>query len=132
MRPEGLFEANQFILHALQPYNNGIVEENATITNNVGIGRNTVLPSRTTIMGLAIIGDHCDIGPKTYIGPYTSIGDHTTIMNAEVENTIMRPTDCGRRIVDSLIGRKVKILGYEQNIPRGRRLILGDMAIVTL
>jgi len=38
--------------------------------------------------------------------------------------------DCGRRIVDSLIGRKVKILGYEQNMPKGQ--ILGDMATVTL
>jgi len=40
--------------------------------------------------------------------------------------------DCGRRIVDSLIGRRVKILGYEQNLPKGHRLILGDMATVTL
>jgi len=40
--------------------------------------------------------------------------------------------DCGRRIVGSLIGRKVKILGYEQNIPRGHRLILGDMATFTI
>ena len=40
--------------------------------------------------------------------------------------------DCGRRIVGSLIGRKVKILGYEQNLPRGHGLILGDMALVTL
>ena len=40
--------------------------------------------------------------------------------------------DCGRRIVDSLIGRKVNILGYEQNIPKGHKLILGDMATVTL
>jgi len=34
--------------------------------------------------------------------------------------------ECGRRIIDSLIGRKVKILGYEKNIPKGHRLILGD------
>jgi len=40
--------------------------------------------------------------------------------------------DCGRRIVDSLIGRKVKILSYEQNIPKGHKLILGDMAYVTI
>ena len=40
--------------------------------------------------------------------------------------------DCGRRITDSLIGRKVKILGYEQNLPKGHRLILGDMAYITL
>jgi len=35
--------------------------------------------------------------------------------------------DCGRRITDSLIGRKVKILGHEQNISRGHSLILGDI-----
>jgi len=40
--------------------------------------------------------------------------------------------DCGRRITDSLIERKVKILGYEQNILKGYRLILGDMATATL
>ena len=40
--------------------------------------------------------------------------------------------DCGRRIVDSLIGRRVKILGYEQNIPKGHRLILGNQSTVTL
>ena len=40
--------------------------------------------------------------------------------------------DCGRRITDSLIGRNVTILGYEQNLPKGHRLILGDMATFTL
>jgi len=40
--------------------------------------------------------------------------------------------NCGKRIVDSLIGRKVNILGYEQNIPKGHKLILGDMATITL
>ena len=56
-------------------------------------------------------------------------------MNTEIENTIIMEgtnIDCDRRIVDSLIGRKVKILGYEQSLPRGHRLILGDMATVTL
>ena len=55
--------------------------------------------------------------------------------NREVENTIIMEDayiDCGRRITDSLIGRKVKILGHEQNIPRGHKLIPGDMAKVTL
>jgi hypothetical protein len=40
--------------------------------------------------------------------------------------------DRGRRITDSLIGRNVEILGYEQNIPKGHRRILGDMTTVTL
>jgi dTDP-glucose pyrophosphorylase len=64
-----------------------------------------------------------------------SIGDHVTLLNTEIENSIVMNgahIDCGKCIVDSLIGRKVKVLGYEQNIPRGHRLILGDMATVTL
>jgi len=40
--------------------------------------------------------------------------------------------DCGKSIVDSLIGRRVRILGHEQNLPKGHKLILGDMATVTL
>ena len=39
--------------------------------------------------------------------------------------------DCDKHITDSLIGRNVQILSYEQNIPKGHKLILGDMSIVT-
>jgi glucose-1-phosphate thymidylyltransferase len=134
-KPEDLLEANQLILHDLQPYNNGRVEDTATITNNVAIGEGTIIHSRTTIRGPVIIGDHCEIGPNAYIGPYTSIGDHSTIRHTEIENTIvMKGTtiDCGRRITDSLIGQNVTILNHEQNLPRGHKLILGDMAKITL
>ena len=50
-------------------------------------------------------------------------------MNTEIGNSIIMDgayIDCGRRITDSLIGRKVKILNYETNLPKGQRLILGD------
>jgi len=40
--------------------------------------------------------------------------------------------DCGRRITDSLIGRRIRIRSYEQSLPKGHRLILGDMAKVIL
>lgn len=134
-RPEDLLEANQLILHELEPYNHGTIEDTATVTNPVDIGQGTVIHSRTTIRGPIIISDHCKIGPNAYIGPYASIGDSSTIQNTEVENSIvMRGTiiDYGRRITDSLIGRKVRILSHEHNIPKGHRLILGDMATVTL
>lgn len=134
-KPNDLLEANQLILQELQPYNHGIIEETATITNNVGIGRGTVIHSRTAIRGPAIIGEYCEIGPNTYIGPFTSIGDKITIRNSEIENSmVMEGTyiDCGKRITDSLLGRKVKILSYEQNIPKCHKLILGDMTTVTL
>lgn len=134
-KPEDLLEANQLVLGSLESYNRGEVEESSIITNNVGIGKDTVIHHKTTIRGPVIIGDYCVIGPNTYIGPYTSIGDNTTILNTEIENSIIMEgvhIDCGSRITDSLIGRKVKILNYEQNIPKGHRLILGDQSIVTI
>lgn len=105
------------------------------MTNSVGIGLGTIIHSRTTIRGPAIIGDHREIGPNTYIGPYTSIRDHATIQKTEIENTIVMQgahIDCGRRITDSLIGQNATILSHEQNLPKGHKLILGDKATVTL
>ena len=92
-------------------------------------GKGSIVHSQTTI------GHPSTIGPNAYIGPYTSIGDHTTIRNTEIENNIIMEgahIDCGRRIVGSLIGMKVTILSHEQNVPKGHKLILGDMAAVTL
>jgi glucose-1-phosphate thymidylyltransferase len=134
-KPEDLLEANQLILQELKPYNHGRLEEGANLTNNVGIGEGTIIHNRTTIRGPVIIGEHCEIGPDTYIGPYTSIGDNTKILNTEIENSIVMEgaqIDCGRRITDSLIGRKVTILNHEHNLPRGHKLILGDASRVTL
>ena len=82
-----------------------------------------------------MIGEHCEIGPNAYIGPYTSIGDHVTLLNTEIENSIVMSgarIDCGKRVTDSLIGKNVTILSHEQNLPKGHKLILGDMATVTL
>ena len=134
-KPQDLLEANQLILQDLQPYNHGEIEDTATISNNVAIGEGTIIHNRTTIRGPVIIGDHCEIGPNVFIGPYTSIGNQTTIRNTEVENTIIMESaqiNCGKRITDSLIGRNVEILAHEQNIPKGHKLILGDMAKITL
>ena len=65
----------------------------------------------------------------------STISDDATIRNTEIENSIVvedAQIDCGRRITDSLIGRKVTILSHEQNVQKGHRLIIGDMATVTL
>ena len=111
------------------------MEDTVTMTKSVGIGEGTIIHRHTAIRGPVVIGDRCEIGPNAYIGPYTSIGDHATIRNTEIENTIVMQSahiDCGRRITDSLIGRNVTILNHENNLPRGHKLILGDMATVTL
>jgi len=119
----------------MEPYNNGKVDDSATINSRVGIGEGAIIHERTTIRGPAVIGRNCVIGPNVYIGPYTSIGDNSTILNTEIENSIIMEgayIDCGRRITDSLIGRRVQILNNENRLPKGHRLILGDQSTITL
>jgi glucose-1-phosphate thymidylyltransferase len=133
-RPEDLLEANQLVLQELRPLVEGMLEEGATVVGNVRIGRETVIRSRTTIRGPVIIGRHCEIGPNTYIGPYTSVGDDVTIRNSEVENSIVMNgayIESGKRVIDSLIGMKAKIVSAESNLPKGLKLILGDMTYVS-
>lgn len=134
-KPEDLLEANQLVLQELKPYNHGRLEESASLTNNVGVGEGTIIHNRTTIRGPVIIGENCEIGPNSYIGPYTSIGDNVTLINTELENSIIMNgahINCGKRITDSLIGKNVEILDINQNVPKGYKLILGDASKVTL
>ena len=130
-----LAHANQLVLNDLEPYNRGTVEDAATITNSVGIGEGTIIHRHTAIRGPVVIGDRCEIGPNAYIGPYTSIGDHVTILNTEIENSIVMNgarIDCGKRITDSLIGKNVEITNSNLTVPKGHKLILGDQSTVTL
>ena len=134
-KPEDLLEANQLCLGDIEPYNHGRVDESVMITGRVGIGEGTIIHEKSTIRGPAVIGCNCVIGPNTYVGPYTSIGDGSNILNTEVENSIIMEgahIDCGRRITDSILGRKVQILNHETHLPRGHLLILGDQSTVHL
>ena len=102
---------------------------------DVQIGTGSKIYSRTTIRGPAIIGENCEIGPNAYVGPYTSIGNNITVRNSEVENSIVMEgayIDCGKRIIDSLIGTRAKIISSESNMPKGIKLVLGDMTYVSI
>lgn len=134
-RPEDLLEANQLVLEGLTSDLQGRVEAGAQITGRVSIGKNAKISQGTKIRGPAIIGQNCVLGPNTYIGPYTSIGDNVRIRNSEVENTIVMDRviiDCGKKIVDSLIGREVHIVSSDHHLPSGNRLIVGDMSYVSI
>jgi len=132
-RPEDLLEANQLVLQELQLRIEGEVEDGAKVVGNVGVGEGTRIRDGAIVRGPAVIGHRCDIGPNAYIGPYTSIGNGAVVRNSEVENSIVMDgalIDCGKRITDSLIGVNAKVLCADGNLPRGLRLILGDMTYV--
>ncbi len=131
-KPEDIIEVNQLILAELESYNKGTLK-NSVIRGRVGIGKNTLIEN-STIKGPVIIGKNCKIGPDTYIGPYTSIGDDCQIINGEIESSIVingAKICCKKKIVDSLIGKDVKILERSQ-LPRGYKFVIGDNSEVEI
>ena len=134
-RPEDILEANLLVLSDLNPFNKGRLEGDVATTGRIAIEDGTVVKTKCKLRGPLIIGRNCEIGPETYIGPYTSIGDNVVIKGGEIENSIILSDtviECGRRIVDSLIGKGSRVVSNEVNLPRGYRLIIGENTFVSL
>jgi len=134
-KPEDILEANQLLLSDLNPFNKGRLEGDVTTTGKIAIEEGTVVKTKCTLRGPLIIGRNCEIGPETYIGPYTSIGNNVAIKGGEIENSIVLSDtviECGKRIVDSLIGKGSTIVSNEVNLPRGYKLIVGENTFVSL
>ncbi len=134
-KPEDILEANHLILDDLVPSAKGTVEEGSELTGKVSVGEGTVIKKGCVLRGPIIVGNRCTIGPDTYIGPYTSIGDNTTIINSDIEGSIIvggALIDCRKKIINSLIGKDSEILSSDKSIPKGERLILGECSKVVI
>ena len=124
-KPEDLLEANRLILDDIQ--GNIRVSTKARIHGRVVIEPGTEIDENTVIKGPVVIGKNVVIR-SSYIGPYTSIGDNCIIENTEIEDSIILGGSEIRnagRIVESLIGRGVKIINGTSH-PFGRKLVVGD------
>ena len=80
------------------------------------------------IRGPAIIGAHAKID-HAYVGPFTSIMNDVEIRGSELAHSIVLEgsvlSDLANRVIDSLIGRNVRI--YRQPVkPSAYRFMLGD------
>jgi len=130
-KPEDILDANRLILDDIQT--DIRVKTKARIHGRVVIEEGTQIDENTVIKGPAIIGKNCIIR-NAYIGPYTSIGDNCIIENTEIEDSVILEGSeirCGGRIVESLIGKNVKILKQSDH-PIGRKLVLGDRSQIFL
>jgi glucose-1-phosphate thymidylyltransferase len=129
--PEDILSANNLILDELEPSLSGIMEDGSVIQGRVSIGQQTVLGEGSVVRGPVIIGRDCKIS-NSYIGPYTSIGDGCSIVDSEIEGSIvMDGTKINVRckIVDSLIGANVNI-SEKNKKPNGYRFVVGDSSEV--
>lgn len=128
-KPEDILRANHLVLEDLERDIRGQVEDDVELIGKVNIGAGTVIRSGSKIRGSVIIGQDCEIGPNAYIGPYTSIGDQCTIIDGEIESSIVIDdtyVNCDRKIVESLIGAGSCITSSKDRLPKGHRLVLGE------
>ncbi len=135
--PDALLEGNALMLDEMRvedAKNSGTIVPGSVIQGKVRIDEGTIIGASVLIRGPVVIGSGCRIS-DAYIGPYTSIGNNVEINNTEIEHSIVMEQAtirCGKRIVDSIVGRHACITSNQTTLPRGHKLILGDNASVEL
>ena len=124
---EDLLEANRLILETFDRRIEGDVDANSSIEGKVVVESAAVIRG-SVIRGPAIIGANTRI-EQAYVGPFTAIMNDVQIRGSEIEHSIVLEgsiiTDLANRVVDSLIGKNVRL--YRQPVkPSAYRFMLGD------
>jgi glucose-1-phosphate thymidylyltransferase len=124
---EDMLEANRLILETLERRVEGTVDAESRIEGKVVIEDGAVI-ERSVIRGPAIVGRNARI-VHAYVGPFTAIMGDVEIRDSEIEHSIVLEGSCLRdlanRVIDSLIGRNVRI--YREPVkPSAYRFMLGD------
>jgi glucose-1-phosphate thymidylyltransferase len=124
---EDMLEANRLILEIQERRIDGSVDGESRIEGKVVIEAGAVV-ERSVIRGPAIIGRGARI-VQAYIVPFTSIMNDVEILDSEIEHSIVLEgssvRDLSNRVIDSLIGRNVRIYRIPVK-PSAYRFMLGD------
>lgn len=133
-KKDDLLEANRVILDTcLVAANYGDVDEQSQVIGRVEIGENTKVIN-STIRGPVVVGKNCHI-ENCFVGPYSSIADDATLINADLEHSVLlqgaKVTGIQQRIVDSLIGQRAQIKATLHR-PKALRFMIGDDSQVEL
>jgi len=137
--PEALLEGNQLLLNEMTIDetiidDSVVVGENVVIQGNVKIGGNSVISDGVLIRGPVVIGEDVKV-TNAFIGPHTTIGDRCVVNGADVEHSIIMEDaviDVDNRIVDSIIGRNVRIYSKSSSRPYGHTLVIGENSYAEL
>ena len=124
---EDMLEANRLILETFTTKIEGQVDAASRIEGAVVIDKTAVVQN-SVVRGPAVIGPGARI-INGYVGPFTSIGKDVEINTSEIDHSIVLEgaliRDLDTRVVDSLIGRGVKIHRLPLK-PVAHRFMLGD------
>ena len=127
-KKDDILSANQIVLDArLTSQNLGEIDAISNISGRVQIGAGSKIIN-CKIRGPVIIGENCHL-ENAYVGPYTSISDHVTIIDTEIEHSVILNDSTingiQQRIIDSLIGQRVS-MQVSPKRPQALRFMVGD------
>lgn len=134
-KPEDILEANRLVLDEEERALDGHVAAGADVTGAVSLAESATIESGAVVRGPASIAANTVIRSNTYVGPYTSIGPDTTVENAHIENSVViedSEITTNGKIIDSLIGGHTSIGSADDQLPAGRRLIVGENSELNL
>ena len=124
---DDILEANRLILDTLDRRVDGTVDADSRVEGKVVIEEGAQIIG-SVVRGPAIIGSNAKI-ERAYIGPFTSIMNDVEIRDSEIEHSIVLEgcilSDLANRVIDSLIGRNVRIIRLPVK-PSAFRFMLGD------
>ncbi len=133
-KKDDLLEANQIILDTcLESTHEGTIDEASKISGRVHVGEGSQV-TNSMIRGPVTIGKNCTI-QNCFIGPYSSIADNTTLIDIDLEHSVVLQgatlEGISSRIVDSLIGERAHLKVAPQR-PKALRFMIGDDSKIEL
>ncbi len=133
-KKDDLLAANQIILDScLDLTIEGTIDAPSKIRGRVHVGAGSKIVN-STIRGPVIIGENCHV-KNCFIGPYSSIANDTTLIDADIEHSVIlqgaKVINIERRIVDSLIGERAQLKPAPQR-PKALRFMIGDDSKIEL
>jgi glucose-1-phosphate thymidylyltransferase len=133
-KKDDLLSANQIILDSCIVASTELkVDEKSQIIGRVQIGEGTEVIN-STVRGPVVIGENCHI-ENCFIGPYSSIADRVTMIDADIEHSVIlqgaRIVGIHQRIVDSVVGQRAQITKAPPR-PKALRFMIGDDSQIEL
>ena len=127
-----MLEVNRMVLEGLAGKQEGAVDAGTELIGRVTVGPGARI-SHSRIVGPAIVGAGSRV-ERSYIGPFTSVADDCTIVDSEIEYSILlrgASVQGVRRIEASLIGHEVDVTPAPA-VRRAHRLLLADHSKVQI
>ncbi|MGF1458811.1 MAG: glucose-1-phosphate thymidylyltransferase [Leptolyngbyaceae cyanobacterium] len=133
-KKDDLLAANQIILdESLCHEIEGMVDDSTQISGRVRIGKGTTVIN-STIRGPVAIGRNCHI-ENCFIGSYSSIANGVSLLDVEMDHSVVLEDaviqEQHQRIVDSLIGRRARLV-HSPKRPKASRFMIGDDCVIEL